>query len=94
MTAKKGMRLETRTRANPARALTHHMAEGFYVMSRSIRNAEGDSAGPGKTTKKLAISESCGSPTSFCVPHLCGQGSGGILFAPGSVRASPPSIDV
>jgi hypothetical protein len=29
------------------------MAEGFYAMNRSIRNAKGDSAGPGKTTGKL-----------------------------------------
>ena len=38
-------------------------------MSRSIRIASGDSAGSGKTTKNLAISESCKSPMSFCAPQ-------------------------
>jgi hypothetical protein len=61
---------ETRTRANPERALTYHMAEGFYAMSRSIRKAKGESAGPGKTTKNLAISQSCKSAMSFSAPQL------------------------
>ena len=59
------MRLETGTRANPARALTHHIAEGFYPMGRSIRNAESESAESGRTTKNLAISESCKSRSVF-----------------------------
>jgi hypothetical protein len=46
------LRLETRTRANPARALTHHMAEGLYPMGRSIRNAKGDSGGIGQDHEK------------------------------------------
>jgi hypothetical protein len=41
-------------------------AEGFYPMSRSRRNAKGDSAGSGKTTKNVAISEACKSPMSLC----------------------------
>jgi hypothetical protein len=44
------------------------MAEGFYAMNRTIRNAKADSAAPDKTTKKLAISESCKSTMSFCAP--------------------------
>jgi hypothetical protein len=34
------------------------MVQGFYAMNRSIRNTKGGSAGAGKTTKNLAVSES------------------------------------
>ena len=53
-----GNEVGNQTRANPARGLTHHMAEGFYLMGRSIRNAKAippDRARPPKALRFLSL---------------------------------------
>ena len=50
-------------------SLARHMAGGFYPMSRSIRNAKGDSARSGKTRKTLRFLSLAKSPMDPVFAH-------------------------